>query len=119
MTAGFVAASLRPLLCSCCSGWTTGRLFVLPGINRSIDDAHPARPVGGRPVARQDGPARFPPPAPAACTAGGTCVPFESFQLTPERHHVQPMRARREEEEGILIGESGQMIKLVCFFFTI
>lgn len=73
---------------------TTGRLCVLPGINRSIEAAHPARPVGGRPVARQDGPARFPPPAPAACTAGGT-----RFPLTAERRDVQPMRARREEEE--------------------
>lgn len=39
--------------CCCCSSRTTGRLFVLAGINRSIDDAHPARPLCGRPVAQQ------------------------------------------------------------------
>lgn len=39
--------------CYCCSSRTTGRLFVLAGINRSIDDAHPARPLRGRPVAQQ------------------------------------------------------------------
>lgn len=68
---------------------TTGRLFVLPGINRAIDDAHPARPLRGPPVAQQDGPARFPPPAPAPCTAGGTRFTSESFQLTP-RSHPEP-----------------------------
>ncbi|CAB1434682.1 unnamed protein product [Pleuronectes platessa] len=39
----------------CRCGWsrTTGRRFVLAGINRSIDDAHPARPLRGRPAAQQ------------------------------------------------------------------
>lgn len=63
---------------------TTGRLFVLPGINRAIDDAHPARPLRGPPMAQQDGPARFPPPAPTPGTAGGPRFTSESFQLTRE-----------------------------------
>lgn len=50
--------------CCCCSSRTTGRLFVLAGINRSIDDAHPARPLCGRPVAQQpSSPAGRPSPA--------------------------------------------------------